>query len=590
MGVSRLRRPLGVSLILLAAATGAAYAQRFPEVAPRTEQPAPPPAPRLPETPQVPANQRQIVPALKGIRFVGALNRVQTNGVTTPGVDTDDLAFLQDPAFLADMQARLGKPLTFAGLGEITNAAIAQYRLNHHPLVDVVTPQQDVSSGVVQIAVIEFRVGTVTTEGNRWFSDSLLKRELDLAPGETIDDRVIDGRIAELNANPFRRTELIYQRGTQPGDTNIVLNTEDRLPIRVYGGFQDNGTRQLGINRLFTGFNWGNALWLDHQFNYQYTTSDDALLGNPSLPGRPDDARFIAHSASYIIPLPWHHRLTFYGFYARSVPRLPSTFNQIGISDQASFRYSIPLVVSAAQSHEIRFGYDFKQSNNNLEFGGAQVSAGSAEIHQLAFDYTGRFADPWGSTSLTGLLVVSPGGITRDNTDAAFQSSGAGRAGATANYFYGQIGAERLTNLPFATSWYVHGLVQRSASSLLASEQFALGGDMTVRGYDQDKVLGDNGWLLVNELRSPVWSVFSPSGPFADNLQVLGFVDVGHAASRTPQPTEPLHATLSSVGVGFRYALGRFVNVRADWGWQLTRLPTNPGPASRGHLTLVVAY
>ena len=589
MGVSRSRR-LGVSLIVLAAATGAAHAQRFPEVAPRTETPAPPPTPRLPETPQVPANERQIVPALKGIRFVGALDRIRPRGVATTGVDTDDLPFLNDPAFLADMQARLGKPLTFAGLGEITNAAIAQYRLNHHPLVDVVTPQQDVSSGVVQLAVIEFRVGAVKTEGNQWFSDSLLKRELDLPPGSRIDDRVIDRRIAELNDNPFRRTELLYQRGAQPGDTDILLQTEDRLPIRVYGGFQNNGTRELGLNRLFTGFNWGNAFWQDHQFNYQYTTSDDAIFGNPSLPGRPDDARFIAHSASYIIPLPWHHRLTFYGFYARSTPRLPSTFNQTGVSDQASFRYTIPLVVSTAQSHEIRFGYDFKQSNNNLEFGGAQVSQGNADIDQFAFEYSGRIADPWGSTSLNGLLVVSPGGITQDNNDAAFQSSGAGRPGATANYFYGQIGAERLTNLPLAMSWDVRGLVQRSASNLLSSEQFAIGGDTTVRGYDQDKALGDNGWLLSNELRSPVWSLFAPSGEFADRFQVLGFVDVGHVASRTPQQNQPDHATLSSVGVGFRYGLGRFVTVRADYGWQLTRLTPNPGPGSRGHLTLVVAY
>ena len=590
MGVSRSRWPLGVSLIVFATGMGAAHAQRFPEVAPRTETPAPPPAPKLPETPQVPTDQRQIVPALKGIRFVGALNQIQPRGVATAGIDTDDLPFLDDPAFRADMQARLGKPLTFAGLGEITNAAIAQYRLNHRPLVDVVTPQQDVSSGVVQLAVIEFRLGSVKTEGNQWFSDSLLKRELDLSSGETIDDRVINRRIAELNDNPFRRVELLYQRGAQPGDTDILLQTEDRLPIRVYGGFQNNGTRELGLNRLFTGFNWGNAIWLDHQFNYQYTTSDDAIFGNPSLPGRPDDPRFVAHSASYIVPLPWHHRLTFYGFYARSVPRLPSTFTQTGVSDQASFRYSIPLVVSPTQSHEVRFGYDFKQSNNNLEFGGAQVSQGSADIHQLAFEYAGRIGDPWGSTSLNGLLIVSPGGITHDNSDAAFQSSGAGRAGATANYVYGQIGAERLTALPWGTSWDLRGLVQRSASNLLSSEQFAIGGDTTVRGYDQDKALGDNGWLLVNELRSPVWTLFAPSSDFSDRFQALGFVDVGHVASRTPQPNQPTHATLSSVGIGFRYALGRFVNIRADYGWQLTRLAPNPGPGSRGHLTLVLAY
>jgi hemolysin activation/secretion protein len=202
----------------------------------------------------------------------------------------------------------------------------------------------------------------------------------------------------------------------------------------------------------------------------------------------------------------------------------------------------------------------------------------------------GQMRDPPGSTSGNAALFYSPGGLPRANTDRVFQTSGAGRAGARANYVYGQIGAERVTLLPFDMSWSLRGLAQLSSAPLLASEQFGLGGPTAVRGYDEYFVEGDEGWLVVNELRSPVWRPTAASGGWADRLQLVTFVDVGHARSLVPQVNQPAHTTLSSVGLGLRYGIDRYLDLRADYGWQLTRLAVNPGAPSRGHVSLVLSY
>jgi hemolysin activation/secretion protein len=477
-------------------------------VAPRPVPAAPAPAPAV--TPALPAasnDKRVILPALKGLVFVSAINRVKRAGIARirTAVDPTDLALLKDDDFIATMRAKIGQKLTFAGLNAITRAVVQRYRDLDHPVVDVVVPEQDINSGIVQVAVVEATVGAVRAEGNKYFASYTLTDRVRTAPGEPIIGSRLLQDIAGLNENLFHRVDLVYQTNPKPGQTDIVLRTEDRFPLRVYSGFDNAGTATLGRERLLAGFNYGNLFGLDQQLSYQFTGSTDLITGNPSIPGRRDQARFTAHSASYLVPLPWGDRLTIFGTHAESVPRLANSFDQIGVSDQLSFRYGIPLFRSETGFHELRIGYDFKGSNNNLEFGGTNVSQGVSEIHQAIFEYSGTIQDRFGTTSPMASLVVSPGDLSPGNTTQAFQSSGGGRPGATANYVYGRIGLDRTTPLPADTSWWAHGVVQHSNASLLATEQFGLGGVGTVRGYDAYAVEGDEGWLLSNELRSPFY-------------------------------------------------------------------------------------
>jgi hemolysin activation/secretion protein len=573
----------------------AAEAQNFQEVAPRAVPAPAAPAPAVaPALPAPSDDQRVALATLKGLVFVGAVDRVKRDGVADTGtsVDPTDLTLLKDEAFLAEMRAYIGKPLTFAGVNEITRTVIQRYRAFDHPVVDVVVPEQDINSGVVQFAVVEPAIGAVRAEGNKYFASETLVDRVRAKPGDLIVGSRLLQDVAALNENPFRRIDLVYERDKEPGLTDIVLRTEDRFPLRVYGGVDNAGTASLGRERLLAGFNYGNLFGLDQQLSYQFTGSSDLIAGNPSIPGRPDQARFLAHSVTYTVPLPWGDRLTVFGTHAESVPRLADTFNQLGLSDQISFRYGIPLARSESGFHELRIGYDFKSSNNNLEFGGSSVSQGVSEIHQAVFEYSGTVQDRFGTTTPVASLFFSPGGLSKDNSTLAFQTGGGGRAGANARYVYGQIGLDRTTPLPAETSWWAHGVVQRSDASLLASEQFGVGGVGTVRGYDQYAVEGDNGWLLVNELRSPFYRL-APKLGFAsveDQLQFFTFYDIGHVDSRTFQTGQPQSKTLAGTGVGFRYSVDRYVDLKFDYAFALQPLATATTGSSRFDIALTIGY
>jgi len=367
--------------------------------------------------------------------------------------------------------------------------------------------------------------------------------------------------------------------------------------VRVYAGYDDQGTKSVGVDRFNAGFGWGNVFGLDHQLGFQVTSSDDLLLGNPDLPGRPHDPRFLSESWNYTAPLPWDDKISVFGLHAESVPRLANTFNQVGLTDQVSARYIKRLPIWEGFTEEAQFGFDFKRTNNNLAFGGIQINNTSTEVDQFVGQYSATYIDPWGSTSLTADGYYSPGKITRNNNDAAFQTS---RAGARAEYAYGQVVGERLTPipqfglLPEGFIWSVKGTVQDSNRALLPSEELSLGGVGSLRGYDPYLIQGDKGWIVSNELRAPAFSLTTfthGDNPWNDRIQLFVFHDIGRVWNIVPQPNEPASTTLASAGAGFHYTVDRYVDLRFDWGWQLTHIRFDPHPlGQRGDVSLTVAF
>jgi hemolysin activation/secretion protein len=482
--------------------------------------------------------------------------------------------------FLDGFADDLHKPLSFARLAEIRRAVVQRYRAAGHPLVDVYVPEQDVTAGVVTIAVTEFRAGHILTKGNRYFSDALLMREMPLVAGQPIREADVTTGLSVLNANPYRHVDVVYTPGTQPNTTDVILQTEDRLPLRIYGGYNNDGVRQLGRDRVLAGFDYGNLFGADMRFGYQMTASNDLLSGNPPIDGRPDRARFIAHALDFVAPLPWLDRVEVFGVFAQSTPRLPDSYGQTGISAQASLRYDRLLPSAGNWQQQLQIGYDFKRSNNDLEFGGSQVFNSNTHIHQFVFAYDATRSDASGDTHANATLVVSPGHLDRDNSDEAFAAA---RLGAGPRYQYLQLSGQH--DAPLGTSGFMlsaRAQLQWTGNTLLPSEELGLGGDATVRGYEPYAAQGDRGWNLQTELRAPALS----AGMGA--LQPFVFFDAGHVWNRIPESAEVNNAALVSIGAGLRMQFGRFVSVRGTLGFPLRAVVPNGSKAPLGEIFVVL--
>lgn len=575
----RLQRATLATLLSILATLHLA-AQDFEKIAPKTPQKEEAPT----ELQDAPAtveggDEKVLVASLKGLIFLSNPTAVQKEGTGDfQGVSTRGLHDALSPQVEEIGKKYLGQPVTIKMLNDLSRELVALYRRNDLPVVDVVAPEgQDITQGVVQVLVVEGRVGKVTAEGNKWFESRVLEDQLRAAKGDRILESTLMADLKWLNNNPFRQVSPVVQRGEKPGETDIKLKTTDRFPLRVYAGYEDTGNDLTGDERFIMGMNTVNPLFRDHLLSYQYTCD-------------PHMNKLTAHSGSYVMPLPWRHILTFFGSFAETKGDVANPLiNLNGQSWQVSSRYAAPLPVIGKFSHEAGFGYDFKSSNNNLEFGGNNVFNTTTEVSQLVMTYNCRFADDWGQTSFGNSVFLSPGRWTPRNRDVNFIAS---RGFSSAEYTYGRLTLERVTKLPWDFTWIAKGMYQWSDSNLLGSEQLGLGGFSTVRGYGEREVNGDGGYLVNMEIRTPPVSVGQLFGiqEAMDRFQFLGFWDYGCAQNHRLLVNEDPNLLLSSVGPGIRYTIGPYVSVRFDYGFQLYDTAFNTRENSRSHVGVIISY
>lgn len=533
------------------------------------------------------------VPVLKGILFINSLKDVKDEGVPAmTGISVRGLKTLERPSFNHVVEPFLGKPLDDHTMKELQTAVIHYYRDQGKPVVDVVYLDQDVSNGVVQVVVLEGRLGKVRYEyfkysdgtaelwspkTNGWTTPAYLEKNLRLRPNDIIDESQLQHDLEALDRNPLRELHPFFAPGAQFGTSDLVLRVHEQRPFQVSVGYDDTGTRLTDLNRINAGVLWGKAFGVtDSLMTYQF-------VGDPAL------AHLRAHIGDYVLPLPWGHRLHLFGYYLDAKADLGNGVTLAGPSYQTSFRYEITLPSLGKYRHQIAAGLDFKSAENTLALNAVTAANTPTEIFQTALGYTGALSDPWGATTLAAQFYYSPGGVTAKNTDVFFDQS---RFDAKASYLYGRAELQRQTRLPGGLAWVVRGTGQFADGNLLPTEQLGLGGYNTVRGYDDRQVNSDQGWIVSNEIWSPAMHPLSEWAKWGwghDSMSLLAFFDYGEGSNVNLLPGEQKTQSLYSVGGGLRYQLRKNLELRFDYGWQLHHLSTSP-VRSRGHVAVTMRF
>jgi hemolysin activation/secretion protein len=451
-------------------------------------------------------------------------------------------------------------------------------------VVDVLVPEQEITSGVLQLVVIEGRLGDVIVEGAGESEGRSLARQIRTERGDVIRESDITEDLNWINKHPNRQVDLVFSPGDGYGETDVILRNESGKDLIGYVSLENSGNSELGEARGIFGLSMTGPLFLgqDSILSYQFTTNMD---GESSLFG---------HSGVFATYLPWRHQITLLGAYVDTDANLlqnGAVFENGGENKQLSGRYGIPLPSIGRLSHELELGMDFKSSNNALAFNQAQVFDTTSEIVQYSLGYNIVARDQTGAWRLDSEVVNSPGDNTNKNTDAVFNSQ---RAGATANYTYGLVTLERDQRLP--QGWTAYGRIQGQGSNanLLASETLGGGGYDSVRGWEERVVRGDAGVVATAELRTPIFypSTFAGFANVEDGAYGLVFYDYGSLSASDPQPGNPddVDKELGSVGMGFRYQRDNWFSLRVDYGFQVTEEGFEDGNQGRWHVGATATF
>lgn len=517
-----------------------------------------------PELPDIPIIGEPGKGLLRKIIFSGALDPEQrTDGTPlVEGVHSDQVDLIQEhPRFAEALAAQyLGEIFTAVTVQDITKQTLQFYFKKERPLVFVQPAYVDYDNGVLKIIVIEARLDQKQAVGAKWFSNALLKSNLRMRSGQYINRMRLLNDVEWINQNPFLQSQVVVKPGGIPGTTNIILETKDRFPVRAFGSIDNTGSEQTGPWRWTLGANWGNAFFLGHQLNFQFSSAIESIQSQP------------VYAASYLAPLPWHHTFTIYGSYAGTdIDFAGSTgaINYHGYQSQISPRYTIPIGrLYGKFTHELTIGMDWKSTDMSFVQGGDVIPSNKTSVWQFMAGYNASLADDWGMTTLGFEMYWSPGGLGGNNTDSAYQEVD---PRLQSNYLYGVVRASRMTKLPWSFSLVNQFTGQFASTSLISSEQLAIGGWGTVRGYDERVLFGDQGLVINVELRTPS---FSPSSWISsslpkDGLQFLAFWDFGLVNTIEPLPGDPATSYLTSVGIGVRYDVASNLSVRCDVGFPL---------------------
>ena len=519
-------------------------------------RPTPTPSPVLPIVPlpsetEVPTRPGTVQVLVRDVRVIGntTFSDQEIAEVTAPFKNrtllTEDLERL-----------RLALTLLYINKGYLTSGAII--------------PDQDVTSGIITVQIIEGKLTQIDIEGNRWFRSSYLRDRLSLGSRTPVTLGPLQEQLQLLQQD--RRIERVnaeLRPGDQRGDSVLNVRVADRNPFHA----------SMEVNNYQTP--------LVGEIRGVGTLVDDNLTGHGDplrLSYGHSSGAFPIVDASYALPFnrygttfsPYYRR---YGFKLIEPPFSPLNIKTNSEIIGMSLRHPIyktvtdEVALSIIGEHLFTQSFLFNGTPDQVTFNsfpGFQNGAATVSALRFAQDWTHRTLDTVlavRSRFSVGLNVLGATiNANPDTPDGQF-FSWLGQAQAIKQFGENLLGMQLLSRMD----------LQFTNSPLFSLEQVSLGGRYTVRGYREVTILRDNSFIASVESRFPLlrWANGEPMVQFAP------FIDVAHGwniGDNRPAPTAPITSfpdTLASVGVGLRWNI--LPNDRASfevyWGQQLKHVP-----------------
>ncbi len=441
-------------------------------------------------------------------------------------------------------------------------------------LVDI--PEQDVSGGIVRLAVTEGRIEFLQVSGSRYFSLGRIRAAVpSLASGAVPRMTAVATELDALALKSRDRTVTpILRAGRRPGTVAAELRVKDSLPL--HGSVEINSRSSVNTSamRIIGSLRYDNLWQRYHSASLQYQTA-------------PLERDVEVWAGTYLLPLgesDWRLALYGIGISSESPVAASGALAVVGTGTIFGGRLMRTLPTIGPVSHSLSLGVDYKDFAQSIVLVGADTQ--DTPISYLPFN--ARYDANWqhgthGRTWFGAELDFSVRGLGNDQQE--FEDK---RFLARSNYLYltGEVGHEQVLPRQLMLAARITGQV--ADSPLISNEQYAMGGAESVRGYHETEVLGDDGVGLSFELRSP--NLAGDKHDWMHQLQLLSFVDGARVWIKSPLPDTPASLDLASVGFGIRFESQRYFVADLDWAYPLLETEEVDRGDQRLHLKVNYAF
>ena len=481
---------------------------------------------------------------------------------------------------LAPLVADLvGKTATLAELNAAAGKVRDYYRSRGYFLAQAYLPRQDVTSGSIEITVLEAyagkvkatnKPGTPATRLKESFAQSVLNANL--KPGTALTEAALERPLLILSDLPGVDVKSSLGAGAAVGTADIEVDVANTAPASV--------DSFLPLTRASNGLVTGSIDADNHgsTFTGAYRLGASVALNNATGYGDQLSARFQSapqNTRTNLSRIAWQ---TPVGYYGTQVGASYTRLNYLLIKDFAVLRAegdasiasvfaTHPIVRSRNFNVNAQLGYDSKRLEDRV------LSVGSTETRRINLTRLGLQGD-WRDTLLGGGLNTFNLGFTSGKLSieqAVVAAADQDVFGANTLGTFGKTNIDvlRLQTITNDINLLASINAQFASRNLPSAEKMSLGGPnggTGVRAYPGGEASGDEGYVGTFEARytNPAWRIGNAS------TIVSAFYDYGGITiSKNPLAGINNKRKLQGAGLGLTLGKEGDYTFRASVAWRV---------------------
>ena len=420
--------------------------------------------------------------------------------------------------------------------------------------VSVFIPEQSVGEGVLVLEVQPQAIGQIEIAGDAKHADLVRSQAPSLTPGSTPNLTAFQRDVVAMNAKPTRRVTPELKAGVAPGTLDVVLTVEETSPFHVsaeLNNFSSAATSDLRVSGTVRHDDmWGRG--------------DSLSLSAQTAPRRIDDA--LVFSGNYLMRLGSGMQLMVYGVHSDSDIAVVGGTSVVGKGDMAGLRLIRSLGAAEGFYHSLTVGFDWKNFKEDVLLGSDRASAPIVYWPVMA-----SWRGDWSGAARTADLTLSATMGFRGLGDG-WERFDAKRYLARPSFLTAKVEGNVTQDIAGDFQFGGHLTGQWAGAPLISNEQFSLGGMQSVRGYYESEALGDWGFAIQAEARTPDFAALLGGGEdgfMLNELRLHAFVDGGIAGIHDRLPGQDQRFELVSVGLGGKVRILKYLNGGLDVGTPL---------------------
>lgn len=495
---------------------------------------------------------------IKSMALIGAPEGAENVTFNFGGLDVEGNNIYAAEELAPLYRDKIGTAITLADLYSIANQITLKYRNDGYVLTQVVVPPQTIESGIARLQVVEGYIQNITVQNNEGEPQSAIntiEAYADQIKNEkALNIKDMERQLLLINDLPGMKARAIISPSATPGaaDMLIILSRKPYDAILTADNF---GSRYLG-QWVFGAAGTLNSVAgqneaISGQFAYAPGSGHELLYGG----------------LSYEQPI-WTQgtKLSLLTSITDTDPGFDlAQFDVRGRAYQHSIKVTHPVIRSRSTNLNARFAFDWDDvmSRNDIE------EKRRDHIRSLRAGVQYDFLDTLLGVAVNNMDLELSQGI--DVFDASEEGdANLTRADGDPEYTKVTLAVQRLQRVTEDVNVQVTGRGQISNGPLLSSEEFAVGGILSGRGYDPSEIVGDEG---VSGNVEAQWNnpFVEPDGQVVKKYQLYTFYDIGKVWNDDATTSDDESESLASAGAGVRLDLTNDFQAGLAVAFPLTR-------------------